>query len=337
MHLHGGQTCQINTRGYFCNIQQVSAVHQTALAAYFRWQRFIHFSWTIKSLALFGYAHLLRRIFPLKHFAEDRFPNGDHQSHFYQPTSELPAHVPKAGSSRGVRLPGYQGVLWAHNLGISALLHLAQPCVVLSVRLYSRSQKKLKSSGSGMRPMGPNRIIRLVCRFTFEQQPYCYSLSFLFLIIIVNSFNLHKHLPFKSSCKNSHSHYIFCNFRKNEILPLFPSLPPSSSPVKCFTSSPVKHFLSHTQPSPPSPALLPLHFPIPTGASSSHLFLLHILHHDLSTVGNWLLFILFIFFLIFLPIHAIVFILENNLPQSWHFCFGRCWCWVTWMWHAACC
>lgn len=241
MHLHGGQTCQINTRGYFCNIQQASAVHQTALAAYFRWQRFIHFSWTIKSLALFGYAHLLRWIFPLKHFAEDGFPNGDHQSHFYQPTSELPAHVPKAGSSRGVRLPGYQGVLWAHNLGISALLHLAQPCVVLSVRLFSWSQKKLTSSGSGMRPLGPNRIIWLVHRCTFDQQPYFYSLSFLFLIIIVNSFNLHKQLPFQFSCKNSHSHYISCNLRKMKSCPFF---------LHYLPLSPVKHFLSHTQPSP---------------------------------------------------------------------------------------
>lgn len=92
-----------------------------------------------------------------------------------------------------------------------------------------------------MRPLGPNRIIWLVHRFTFDQQPYFYSLSFLFLIIIVNSFNLHKQLPFQFSCKNSHSHYIFCNLRKMKSCPFF---------LHYLPLSPVKHFLSHTQPSP---------------------------------------------------------------------------------------
>lgn len=57
----------------------------------------------------------------------------------------------------------------------------------------------------------------------------------------MNSFNFHKHLPFKFSFKNSRSHYIFCNFRKMKSCPFF---------LRHLPLSPVKHFLSHTQPSP---------------------------------------------------------------------------------------
>lgn len=120
MHLQGGWTCQINTRGYFCNIQKVSAVHQSALAAYFRWQQLLDLSWTIQSLALFWYVLLQKENFLWSILLKKVFPFeiiGVILILCFKGSSQLTAHVPKVRGSHGVL-----GSTVSVNIWICALL-----------------------------------------------------------------------------------------------------------------------------------------------------------------------------------------------------------------------
>jgi len=173
-----------------------------------------------------------------------------------------------------------------------------------------------------MRPFGSNRIMLLALSFRIDQQLCFYAPSFLFLIILENSFNFYKHFPFKLPLRTAVAIIKSVNAELLYLAPFsftaslclqwkifFPAHSPSSSLTKPS--------------SPPSP------FPHSNRDIILHLFLLHF-HHNLSKPENcfFFFFLLFLFIsshcngnLILLPNHF-VFILENNLPENWCFAAG---------------
>lgn len=123
VHLQWGWTCQINTRGYFCNIQKVSAAHQSARAPYFRWQQLLDLSWTIQSLALFGMYFSIKKISCGAFSWRGSFPFEIIRDIFilcFKCSSKFTVHISKVRGSHGML-----GSTLSLNIWICAILQLS--------------------------------------------------------------------------------------------------------------------------------------------------------------------------------------------------------------------